>query len=396
MGIYQTFKLAMKSIISNKMRSFLTMLGIIIGVSSVIILMGLMSGVTTKTLNQFDGLSPKKIVVFINEGLVNKILTPEEFYKFYNENRDLYESISPQVRFTSPFVVGDKEPKIETMLGVSRDFFKIEPLKLKEGRIINNGDETFRTNTLVIGSDINNKYFNGNAKVGDKVSISGLEFTIIGILERSDTKTYNSFILVPYTTALRIARMSYVQQYNINITDVKNVKEAEKVLVKFLHSKLAKGTEKDKYDYPYSWQTADSVIKMVKTITGSLSAVLAGIAGISLLVAGIGIMNIMLVSVIERTKEIGIRKALGAKTSDILLQFVIESSLISSIGGIIGIIIGNYITITVGRLISVPSKPTMFSIILAFSVSFIIGVLFGYSPAKRAAKLNPIDALRNE
>lgn len=390
MKISQAFKLAWKSILGSKMRSFLTMLGMIIGVASVITLLGLIQGVTNYLISTFSDLGTNMITVSVTSTDTRKT-NVDDMYQFAEDNSSIFQGVTPNV--ASRYTVKNGSNSLDsTVIGVGEDYLNINNLSLTSGRFIQYADIKNRYSGCVIGTYIANELFDGNARIGDTLKISGQVYTIVGLQEEQADSEENSAddrIYIPYTNAVRLAGSSDISSYSFATTDTKYVEQGETLLDNYLYSIM-------KNEDLYTVTSMTQLLDTINTMTGMLASILGGIAGISLLVAGIGIMNIMLVSVVERTKEIGIRKSLGAKKRDIMWQFVIEAASISTIGGIIGIIIGCVATRTLGNAFGMEAAPTMNSILLAFGVSAGIGIGFGYMPANKAAKLNPIDALRSE
>lgn len=391
MRILQSFKLAWKSILGNKMRAFLTMLGMIIGVASVIILVGLVNGLKTYILDSFADIGTNMISVSVtNTG--TRTVSVDDMYAVVEDNPEIFEGVTPRVTGSFTLKNGSTSLTRKTVTGVGEDYLNINHMELSAGRMLGYGDIITRNNVCVVGTYIISELFENNNVVGETIKIDGDVYTIIGILEEQEDSSENSSddcIYIPYTNASRLNWTSEITSFTFAAYDTDLVEAGETILDSTLYDIL-----KDEDLYTITSMTA--LLDTVNEMMGMLSTALGGIAGISLLVAGIGIMNIMLVSVIERTREIGIRKALGAKRRNIMSQFVIEAASISSLGGIIGIILGAIITVKAGDIIGLPASPSVGSIILSFSVSAGIGIFFGYMPAKRAARLNPIDALRNE
>lgn len=391
MRILQSFKLAWKSILGNKMRAFLTMLGMIIGVASVIILVGLVNGLKTYILDSFADMGTNMISVSVtNTG--TRTVSVDDMYAVVEDNPEIFEGVTPRVTGSFTLKNGSTSLTRKTVTGVGEDYLNINHMELSAGRMLGYGDIITRNNVCVVGTYIISELFENNNVVGETIKIDGDVYTIIGILEEQEDSSENSSddcIYIPYTNASRLNWTSEITSFTFAAYDTDLVEAGENILDSTLYDIL-----KDEDLYTITSMTA--LLDTVNEMMGMLSTALGGIAGISLLVAGIGIMNIMLVSVIERTREIGIRKALGAKRRNIMSQFVIEAASISSLGGIIGIILGAIITVKAGDIIGLPASPSVGSIILSFSVSAGIGIFFGYMPAKRAARLNPIDALRNE
>mgnify|MGYP000976890299 CR=1 FL=1 len=390
MNIFQTFRLAGKSIIGSKLRSFLTMLGMIIGVASVIILVGLMNGVKNYIISSFSELGTNIITVSVTNTDTRKV-DVDEVYEFADKYSNVFLGVSPKVSVRSTLKNGT-ESLSTTVLGVGEDYLELNSLELSSGRFIHYADIKNRYNGAVIGSYIAEELYGGKVSVGDTIKINGQVYNIIGIQkERADSEanSVDDVVYIPYSNATRLAGSGNIGSYIFAAVDNDAVEKAEDILNNYLYGIM-------KNDNLYNIASMTQMLETVSSMTGILSAILGGIAGISLLVAGIGIMNIMLVSVVERTKEIGIRKSLGAKKRDIMTQFVIEAASISMIGGIMGIILGYAGTKSLGNLFGIEAAPTVNSILLAFGISAAIGIIFGYMPANKAANLNPIDALRTE
>lgn len=395
MGFGKSFSMAISSIVNNKVRAFLTMLGIIIGIAAVIILVSVMNGLTGMITSSFEEMGTETITVSITSRATTKKVDPEEMYDFIAENADLLSAASPVVTMggtAKTSTSGDDSITVAAQ-GVGEDYADIKKLELAFGRFIQYVDCASEEKVCVIGS-YEARYFFGSASAAlDKIlKINGEQYKIVGVLEETEDSSQSSAddcVYVPYTTAAKASMSSTISSYTLTATSKDTVTDAVSKVKEFLFEKI--GDE----DY-YNVVSMLSMIEQMEEIMGSMSAVLVAIAGISLLVGGIGIMNIMLVSVTERTREIGIRKSLGAKQKDIMLQFVIEAGTVSCIGGIIGIIIGSAVSLMAGKLLDLSVSPSAGAIILAFGVSVGIGIAFGFLPAKKAAKLNPIDALRYE
>ena len=390
MKISQAFKLAWQCIWSSKMRSFLTMLGMIIGVAAVITLLGLMQGVTNYLIGTFSDMGTNIINLSVNN-TDTRIVDVEDVYNFAEENDDIFLGVTPTV--TGKYTIKNGNNSLSTTVtGVGEDYLELNSLSLAIGRFISYADIKNRYQACVIGTYVVSELFDGSVNLGDTIRINGQVYTVAGVQEEqadSSSGSADDCIYIPYSNACRLAGSSDISSFTFVMKDSSYTTAAEALLERFCYGILM---DEDLY-------TVTSMTKLLDTInsiTSLLSAVLGGIAGISLLVAGIGIMNIMLVSVVERTKEIGIRKSLGAKRRDIMWQFVIEATSISMLGGLLGVIIGYAATNALGGMFGVDAAPTTGSIVLAFGVSAAIGIGFGYAPANKAAKLNPIDALRSE
>lgn len=389
----QSFKLAMKSIWSNKMRSFLTMLGIIIGVASVIILVSLVNAYMSYMTDSFASMGTNQITVnMIN--LSSRSVSDEEMYEFYTEQGDVFDEISPMVSIGGTIKHGNDSMTSTSITGVSEAYLSIKDWELECGRNLQYGDLTGRHKVCVIGSYVADELY-GSAEnaYGETLKINGHAFTIVGVAARQeedmDEGGTDDFVWMPYTRAVKMARNSNINNYVFTVSDLSQATEAKSRIESFLY-------EKFKNEDLYTVTAMSEMLDELNSMIAMVSAGLGGIAGISLLVAGVGVVNIMLVSVTERTREIGIRKALGARKRVIMQQFVIEAAVTSSLGGILGIILGSVVTSAVGKLAGLSASPTPAAVLVSFGVSVGIGLLFGYMPANRAAGLNPIDALRSD
>lgn len=394
MGIVQSFKLAVSNIIGNKMRSFLTMLGMIIGVASVIILISLMNGVTAFVIDQFTAVGSANMVqVNLPERTDNKRVTEADVYKFVEDNSDIITGVTPYIQSQMLIRKGKEEKKNYGVIGASEQYMTLMAQELGSGRDLQYSDMENRARVCLIGTYNAKKFFpNTDDPIGQTLRLSGVEYTVVGTRKETDGGKEggaDDTIIVPYTTLMKQTFVGQSTLYIFTAIDPDHAPEVETKIKTFLYNIYH---DEDMY----STLTMAALINMATSITNTLSTVLAGIAAISLLVAGIGIMNIMLVSVTERTKEIGIRKSLGAKKKDIMRQFVIEASVTSGVGGLIGILLGAGCTILVGKMVGISATPTLAAIAISFGVSVAIGITFGYMPANKAANLNPIDALRTE
>ncbi len=390
MKLGQAFKLAWQCILGSKMRSFLTMLGMIIGVGSVITLLGLMQGVTNYLIGTFAEMGTNIISVTVRN-TDTRVVHVDDVYEFAGENSGIFAGVTPTV--SSSYTVKKGSSSVSTTVtGVGEDYLKLNSIDLAWGRNVSYADIKNRYNACVLGTYIVEELYDGKISAGDTIRIGGQIFTVAGVLKEQDDSTEGSAddcIYIPYSVACRLAGSTNISSYTFVVNDTELVTAGETLLDNYLYNIM-------RSEDLYTVRSMTELLDTINSMTTMLSAILGGIAGISLLVAGIGIMNIMLVSVIERTKEIGIRKSLGAKRRDIMWQFVIEATSISMLGGFIGVVIGYVATVTLGNMFGVDAAPTTNSIILAFGVSAVIGIGFGYAPANKASKLNPIDALRSE
>ncbi len=376
------------------MRSFLTMLGIIIGVASVIILVSLVNAYMSYMTESFASLGTNQISVNMTN-LSSRSVSVDEMYEFYEEHTDLFDHMTPMVSVSTTVKHNSDTMSSTSVSGVSEDYLAIKDYDLVQGRNIQYSDITSRQKVCVIGYYVASELYGSPEKAIDEtIKIGGYAYRVVGVVERQDEDDLedggtDDFVWLPYSCAVKMARNANINNYTFTIMDLTTASEATALIENFLYETFK---DDDLYNVTAMSEMLDSLNSMIAMV----SAGLGGIAGISLLVAGVGVMNIMLVSVTERTREIGIRKALGARKSVILQQFVIEAAVQSAMGGIIGIIIGSIATTTVGKLAGLNATPTPMAVIVSFSVSVAIGLFFGYMPARRAASLNPIDALRSE
>jgi len=386
----QTFKMAMSSIFSNKMRSFLTMLGVIIGVSAVIILVSIGQGTTKSVTESIEGMGSNLLTVNImGRGAETSldIDDVEMFDEFIGVGK-----VSGSSTMNADIKSGTTILEDISINGTDDDYLSILNYEMSEGRFLIDSDLDNRQRVAVVGSEIKSELFGNASAVGEEIKINGQTYTIVGSLAEKGSSMMGSndeVVVIPLTTAQRLSgdtsiRTIYVQAESADTVDV-----AKAYMENYLERKFG-----DEDAYRVFDQS--EVLDTVGSVTGMLTAMLGGIAGISLLVGGIGIMNIMLVSVTERTREIGIRKAIGAKYSDILVQFIIESIVLSGMGGIIGVALGIGGAYAITAIFELETVVSMGIVILSTMFSLGVGVVFGIYPADKAAKLNTIDALRYE
>lgn len=390
MKLRKLFKMAMSSIWSNKVRSFLTMLGIIIGISSVIILVGIGEGTKKDITDKIEALGTNLLTVNIT-GNRTQPITEEEL----SEIKDMpgIKEIAPNITQGNVNIKAGSKSATTNLEASTPNYADIRKIEIQSGRFINEMDNDNLFNMLVIGPETANTLFATTDVVGNKMYVNGIEFTIVGVIKAQGTSATGSSddrIILPLSTAERLLKTTNIKSFYISADSKDDVAIAKLFIQSFLDKKYNYATN----SYRVFDQT--SLIETSTESTDTMTKMLGGIAAISLLVGGIGIMNIMLVSVIERTREIGIRKSIGAKRKTILIQFLIEAGTLSSIGGLIGVLIG-----FIGGIIA--KSIWNFNVIISTNVvievfifSLLIGIIFGMYPANKASKLNPIDALRFE
>jgi putative ABC transport system permease protein len=409
MSFWQAFIEALESISGNKLRSGLTVLGIVIGVAAVIAMLavgkgaqasitGSISGIGTNLLFVFRGdqgdnvRNPKPLTLGDAQAIGDRFAAPS------------VEAVAPALQGNGVVSFGGEKTSPQ-IFGVTPDYFAVRNLEVSEGEQINEEHMLGRASVVILGSETAKKLFgHSDGVTGETVRIEGQPFRVIGVLKSKGGGAFGSEddqALVPFTTAqARLIRRSSSDRVDIVFVQAVSgdvVPQAANEISEILRNRHRTPVGED----DFTVFTQQDLLSTFQSITGILTIFLGGIAGISLLVGGIGIMNIMLVSVTERTREIGLRKALGARRRDILIQFLTESSLLSLIGGIIGIMLGWLISFTVGRIAA--ANGTAFTplvgldaILLATIFSAAVGLFFGIYPANRAASLEPVEALRYE
>lgn len=398
MKLTESFRLAFQNIRMSKARSFLTMLGIIIGIAAVMVIIGIGSGMESYMRSMFQDLGTNTLTVTMTGTGTSREVTVDDLYQIVEDNPTFFSAMSPTVTLRSTVKVGSESLSSTSTTGVGESYFSIKGYALEQGRGLNYVDIVNRNQVCIVGKYIDNVWFSGQS-VGRTLRIGGNKFTIIGVMEQQademDEGGTDDAVFIPYSTAARLSNQGIPSSYTIQLTDEDLTSAASDVLEQELYTRL-------RSDDAYMVTSMSTVLDMMTEMINVVITVLAIIAGISLVVGGVGIMNIMLVSVTERTREIGIRKALGAKERYILSQFVIEATVISAIGGAIGIAMGfglsSVATVVISNMLEVEMAvtPTMQSIAVAFGGSAAIGIVFGYLPARKAALLNPIDALRHD
>ena len=397
--IVETFRQAIQNVWSNKLRTFLTMLGIIIGVMAVIVIVGLGNGMTQSMRDSFSAMGTNTLSINI-WGYGSRTVTVEDVYAIGTKNPDLIRSISPQIDFSNNTPkVGTTTYRYSNVAGVDENFTSMKNYTVAQGRGLQYMDMKDNKQVCVIGDYLNRVAYGGRG-VGQTIKLGPYKFRIVGVLNAKVNNTSmqqgsdDDCIYLPYTIAMRLSNTAMASSYIAIMSDESKANEAKAVVEAYL-------TDLFKSDSAFYVYSASEWLEEMNNMINMVIVVLTGIASISLLVGGIGIMNIMLVSVTERTREIGIRKALGAKERVILAQFVVEAATTSALGGFLGIVLGYVVSMAANRIlpmvasgVDVTVSPSFNSIAVAFGISVGIGVLFGYLPAKRAARLNPIEALR--
>lgn len=388
MKFSQAAKMAFSAVLANKLRSFLTMLGIIIGVMAVTLLISLVQGATNTVTESLDELGGDQLVVSITNRSRRMTLSEVEVLA----DRDGVGRVSPNISGSGTAKAAGRSTDV-TINGITESYDDVQGLDLESGRIITDLDNEHRLNVCIVGHSVARDLFGNTDILDETIRLSGRDYRIVGVLEEAQETMFgstNSAVFLPFTNAQRLLSNVSVNSFYVTTQEGATTQEAEDTLDLALMEKFGD-------DDSYSIVNLTDVMDAVNDVMAALELLLGAIAGISLLVGGIGIMNIMLVSVTERTREIGIRKAIGALKSDIVVQFMIESVIISVIGGLIGMIISQGVLTTLNRLYPdyhFGITGNVAAIALGFSA--MVGILFGIYPANKAAKLKPINALRYE
>lgn len=394
---FESFLMSIQAIMAHKMRSFLTMLGIIIGIASVVSVVALGRGSQEKILENINAMGTNTVSVYPGYGYGDrrssriKTLTVGDAEVL--KQQDYVDSVTPGVN-TSGTLTYDNQSLSAQLYGVGDQYFDVRGIKLAFGRLFNEDDVTQNSQVVVIDDNTKNKLFaDGTNPLGKVILFNKRPLRIIGVTEPNNNGFSDSDSLqlfTPYTTLMnRISGSKYITSVTVKVKDNVNSQTAEKGIIELL--KVRHGTE------DFFTRNSDTIKQTIESTTGTMTLLISSIALISLVVGGIGVMNIMLVSVTERVKEIGIRMAIGARRHNILEQFLIEAVLICLIGGLVGVLFSFAISMLFNLLATdFAMSFSTISIVMAVLCSSVIGVLFGFMPAKRASQLNPIDALSRD
>jgi putative ABC transport system permease protein len=405
--LYENLKSALVNVFSNKMRTILTMLGIIIGIASVIAITSVGNGSQQEISEQFDSLGVGKITVSLRSNSPRNMSTSDSL------TLDDYEVLKKVegVKYISPVysasyfsvkLYDPKETNTASITGVTSDYQNIASPTLLYGRYISDSDVENKSTVVLITDTTAQKVFGycDSSVLNQKISIKSWKgskkYTVIGIIENTQSSTeslsdneYPEEITMPISTAQRLFGQKTLSNITLIAEDPDNSSELSEKLTAAL-DEFHGTTEK------YTAVSTTEQLEAMNSVTGTVTLLISGVAAISLLVGGIGVMNIMMVTVTERTREIGIRKSIGAKNRDIMLQFVTEAIILTAMGGILGIFFGWLLGMVAGHFMSVTSVVSVESMVFAVGISCFIGIVFGVYPARKAARLDPIEALRYE
>lgn len=406
MNFFDAFNISFLSLRNNQLRTALAMLGIVIGIASVILIISIANGATSSITSEVSSMGSNLIAIMPGNqdkgpaqamGATKSLKYADALYLKNSNDFPNISYVAPVVQ-TSTQAVGNGEDTNTTVMGVSSIFFDMQSIDIDYGDFFSEEDENFYSKVAVIGPDVAADLFGEGADpTGQIIRIKSQLFRVIGITRAKGSSSMinpDEMVYIPVTTAMKIVMgQDYVQMIQLSVTDPNQL---DSTISEIKSALMERHSITDEKNIDFSITSSKEIQETLGNITGILTAMLAGIAGISLLVGGIGVMNIMLVSVTERTKEIGLLKALGARRKDILLQFLIESIVLTIVGGIFGMVVGESLSIAASRIIDIPFIFQAYPILLATGVCVTIGVFFGLYPSQRAAKLNPIDALKYE
>ena len=405
MILLNALKLALRALKRNTLRSLLTMLGIIIGVAAVIAVVSIGNGAKTQIESAIASLGQNVIQVMsgnsrrggVSQGFGSAgTLTKEDFDAIRKEVPGI-AGISPEVRSSSQVAVGNKNARVSVM-GVAADYINIRAWKLKTGENFTEGDVQRANKVALIGQTTAATLFDEDTDpVGQSIRIGNAPYTIVGLLVPKGMNMFGSdqddVIILPYTSAMkRLSGGTTFRSFIVQTSDPGTLQQAQAQINDLLRQRHRTTEETD----DFLVRTQQEISEFATANSKTMTILLGSVAGVSLLVGGIGIMNIMLVSVTERTREIGVRLAVGARGRDILMQFLIEAVTLSIVGGILGILLGAFASDRLSGLMGSPTMIATNSVILAFCSSALIGICFGFFPALKASNLDPIDALRYE
>ena len=400
----ESSNMAVKTLTSNKLRTGLTMLGMIIGNASVIAMIGIGQGAQRLASEQFESLGPN--VLFVTPGsqgarqrttfLPRNLVWDDA--KAIAAQVPSVASVAPQRQSQLSVTYGGKN-RTTLIMGTTPEYLIVRDFDVAKGRFINNVDLERNTRVAILGSEVAEQFFEGKDPIGSKIRIRNTSFEVVGVLQAKGSFLGNNqddAVYVPLTTTATLLT-GRTSPFGLDLTfiSVSAVNEASIPAAEFQITNLIRRRHKIITEDDFTVQTQKDILRIVGTITGGLTALLAAIAAVSLLVGGIGIMNIMLVSVSERTQEIGLRKAIGASEQDILMQFMIEAVMLSAAGGIVGTGVGIGGILLVAAFSPLQAVVSPVAITLAVTVSGTIGLVFGVFPARQAARLDPIVALRS-
>lgn len=406
MNISNLFKLAISSLFRNKMRTLLTMLGIIIGIASVIAMVSLGQASTKNVQAELSSMGSNMIMVIpawqmrggVNMGNASSKSLDQNDLNSLKNNTVYVAKVSPMVGTSKQLIYGSNNHPC-SVNGVSEDYLDIRKYSLKNGIMFSEEDVKKYAKVCVIGQTVVNELFtNGEDPIGQTIRFGSIPMTVIGVLaskgQNQMGEDQDDIVFAPYTTIQK--RFSGINYFNMMFASATSEEESELAATEITYLLRSNHGIKSGATDDFEIRTQEELVSSINSVNKMLTMLLAAIASISLVVGGIGIMNIMYVTVTERTKEIGLRMAIGARNSDIKMQFLTESIILSLIGGIIGIFFGLLLSYVASKLLSWPFVISQKAIVISFFVCAFTGIFFGWYPAKKAANMDPISALRYE
>ena len=393
--IYQSFKMAVKAIAGNKMRSFLTILGVVIGVVAIVVLVSIGQGANSSVVESIEGMGTNLITANINARRMNPIDLDSLNELAQNE---AISYVAPIASVSGTVKAGTTTYDDGVLQGTTPGYESIRNWTVAEGRFLQQPDIDNRSFVAVIGSEAATEMYGTTHAVGETFSLNGYTITVVGVLEAvgsSASGSNDNQILIPFTLAQRLSNQTSISSFYVSAASSAQVEQAQAAVESYLE-KAFENYNTRSFGTQYSVFNQTEMLSTLSETTNTLTLMLGGIAAISLLVGGIGIMNIMLVSVSERTREIGIRKAIGAARGNILMQFLIESLVVSLMGGLLGLAISVVAVKALAPVLQMTLTIPVNVAWMAIGFSVFIGVVFGMYPANKASKLRPIQALHYE
>jgi len=405
MSIIESISVALESLAANKMRAVLTMLGIIIGVSAVITMLALAGGASSRMMDRIQGMGTN--VLFIMSGQSKSGAVRGGFGSMDTLTLKDAEAIvekCPAVLKTAPEVSQSAQVEFRnknsstTILGTTPDYLSVRNYKVKKGRFFSNRDVKSMRTVAILGPTTATTLFGKMSPIGKQINVKGIRFNVIGLTATKGSAggfaDPDDRVYVPISTAMsRLFGAKYVRTVNVQAVSMDKMDQATSQITRVLRRRhrIAAGADDD-----FAVRNQAEMMEMATETSGVFTLLLGGIASVSLLVGGIGVMNIMLVSVTERTREIGIRKALGARKRDIRVQFLVEALVLSMSGGIMGILVGMLASLAISKGTGLNAAVSLGAVVLSFGFSAMVGIFFGYYPARAASQLDPIESLRYE